>query len=157
MSSLEISRFKETLGHFATGVVVVTAKGPLGPVGFTCQTFGSLSLEPMLVSFAAKSQSTSWPQIRDAQHLCINILSFEQESVARTFAQSGADKFAGIGWTPGANGAPVLEGTLAHLEGTVADVMTHGDHDICVVAVSSIATSPGEPLLYFRGGFSKLA
>lgn len=157
MNSLEIAHFKEVLGHFATGVVVVTAQTSDGPAGFTCQTFGSLSLEPMLISFAASAVGNSWSRIRGHGSVALNILSSEQETLARVFAQSGADKFAGIGWSVGdPGGAPLLEGALAHLSGKIIDIASHGDHDIAVVEVQHAVSHPGEPLIYYRGGFGLL-
>ena len=157
MSSLQIAHFKEVLGHFVTGVVVVTAQTGEGPAGFTCQTFGSLSLEPMLVSFAANETGQSWSRIREQRFVSLNILSSEQEALARVFAQSGVDKFADVAWSSGDPvGAPLLEGALAHLSGEIIDIATHGDHDIAVVAVSHALSHPGEPLVYYRGGFGLL-
>lgn len=157
MSSLQIAHFKEVLGHFVTGVVVVTAQTAEGPAGFTCQTFGSLSLEPMLVSFAANATGQSWSRIREQRFVSLNILSSAQEALARVFAQSGVDKFAGVAWSSGDPvGAPLLEGALAHLSGEIIDIATHGDHDIAVVSVSHALSHPGEPLIYYRGGFGLL-
>lgn len=157
MSALDVAHFKEVLGRYATGVVVVTAMTPDGPAGFTCQTFGSLSLEPMLISFAAKTLSNSWPKIRDVGVVGVNVLRDDQESLARMFATSGVDKFANVAWTPGVNGAPLLAGALATLEGRVEVVATYGDHDVVVVAVDEARTEAGEPLVYYRGGFNVLA
>jgi 3-hydroxy-9,10-secoandrosta-1,3,5(10)-triene-9,17-dione monooxygenase reductase component len=109
VSSIDVARFKEVLGHFATGVAVVTAATPEGPVGFTCQTFGALSLEPALVSFCAVTASNSWPKARDVGVVGVNVLSSEQEAIARVFGRSGEEKFTGIGWSPGPNGAPLLD------------------------------------------------
>ncbi len=156
MTSLDIARFKEVAGHYVTGVVVVSASTSDGPVGFTCQTFGSLSLVPMLVTFSARSESQSWPRVRDATFVGINILSSDQESLARVFATSGIDKFDGVGWSKGPGGAPLLEGALAHLEGTIEAVSTHGDHDVVVVRVEYASSHPGSPLIYYRGGFGLL-
>ena len=157
MSSLEIAHFKDVVGHFTTGVAVVTALADDGPVGFTAQTFGSLSLEPMLVSFAASHASTSWPRMRHVAKLAVNVLSDAQESVARVFAVSGIDKFAGVSWTQAPGGSPLLEGALAHLEGTIESVTVHGDHDFVVVSVDFAEAHAGRPLLYYRGGFGGLA
>lgn len=157
MSALDVAHFKEVLGRYATGVVVVTAMTHEGPAGFTCQTFGSLSLEPMLISFAAKTLSNSWPKIREVGVVGINVLREDQEALARIFATSGVDKFENVAWRPGANGAPILAGALATLEGRVEVVATYGDHDVVVVAVDEARTSSGEPLVYYRGGFNVLA
>lgn len=157
MSELSISRFKEVLGHFATGVVVVTAHDDLGPVGFTCQSFAGLSLEPLLATFSAQRSSSSWPRVRESGKVGISILGAEQESIARTFATSGIDKFADVAWRPGANGAPLLADALAIIEGTIISTSAHGDHDIVVLDPTLLAAHSGEPLLYFRGGFGTFA
>lgn len=157
MSSFDVAQFKESVGLFATGVAVVTATTPDGPAGFTCQTFGSLSLEPILVSFAAGRDGRSWPRVRAVGEICVNVLGEDQEAVARVFATTGVDKFAGVTWTSAANGAPRLDGALAHLEGRVLSVSAQGDHDLVVVAVSHGQSHPGRPLIYYRGGFTCLA
>lgn len=153
MSSSDIERFKEVLGHFVTGVAVVTAFTSEGPVGFTCQTFGALSLEPTLISFSALTSSHSWPRARAVGVVGVNILSSDQELVARVFGKPGSDKFAGVGWTPGSMGAPLIEGALAHLEGRVQFVTSQGDHDIVVVAAEHAESFPGAPLIFYRGGY----
>lgn len=156
MSSIDTARFKEVLGHFVTGVAIVTAATPDGPVGFTCQTFGALSLDPTLISFSAVSASYSWPKARDVGVVGVNILSQDQESIARVFGKPGPDKFAGVGWSPAPDGAPLIDGALAHLEGRIEFVTTQGDHDIVVVAVGYARSHQGAPLIFYRGGFSGL-
>ncbi len=83
----------------------------------------------------------------------VNILSSDQELVARVFGKRGSDKFAGVGWTPGPMGAPLIEGALAHLEGRVQFVTSQGDHDIVVVAAEHAESFPGAPLIFYRGGY----
>ncbi len=144
------------LGQFVTGVVLITASTADGPAGFTCQTFGSISLDPPLISFSARTASHSWPRIREVGVVGVNILSAEQESLARVFATTGTEKFAGVTWSPGPRGAPLVEGATAHLEGRVVSVSAHGDHDIVVVAVEFVASHTGRPLVFYRGGFSTL-
>jgi 3-hydroxy-9,10-secoandrosta-1,3,5(10)-triene-9,17-dione monooxygenase reductase component len=153
VSSIDVARFKEVLGHFATGVAVVTAATPDGPVGFTCQTFGALSLEPALVSFSAVTVSNSWPKARDIGVVGVNVLSSEQEAIARVFGRSGEDKFAEIGWSPGPSGAPFIDDALAHVEGRIEFVTSQGDHDIVVVAAEYVMSHHGAPLIFYRGGF----
>jgi 3-hydroxy-9,10-secoandrosta-1,3,5(10)-triene-9,17-dione monooxygenase reductase component len=148
---------REVMGHYATGIVVVTALTSDGPAGFTCQTFGSLSIDSALVFFAATSASQSWQRVRDVGVVGINILRHDQEPVARAFARSGADKFTGVPWKSAPNGSPFLDGCLAHLEGNIREVATHGDHDIIVAELDFAATEPGEPLVYYRGQYRLLA
>jgi flavin reductase (DIM6/NTAB) family NADH-FMN oxidoreductase RutF len=148
-------RFREVLGHFATGVTVVTAMEPGGPVGFTCQAFTSLSLEPPLVALAPGKNSTSWPRIAAAGTFCVNILAEDQEALGRDFAVSGGDKFTGVGWRPGANGAPVLDGVLAWVECAFLRAHDAGDHELVLGRVLDMGVRPGRPLLYYRGGFGR--
>jgi len=157
VSSLDIAHFKEVLGHYATGLVVVTAATADGPAGFTCQTFGSLSLQPPLVTFAASSAGQSWGLVRQSELVGISILSADQEPLARRFATTGLDKFDGTAWEKGPDGSPLLDGALAHIEGRISGVTTHGDHDVAVVEVTYVHARSGHPLIYFRGGFSELA
>lgn len=87
--------FRRVLGHFASGVTIVTAHDEEGPAGFACQSFASLSLEPPLVVFMVARTSTTWPRIARAGAFCVNILGADQGGLCRAFAVSGADKFAG--------------------------------------------------------------
>jgi flavin reductase (DIM6/NTAB) family NADH-FMN oxidoreductase RutF len=157
VSSLDVSHFKEVLGHYATGLVVVCATTADGPAGFTCQTFGSLSLDPPLLTFAAGVDGQSWSRVKECPVVAVSILSAEQEPLARQFATSGVDKFDGVAWEKAPGGSPVLEGALAHIEGTVVALSTHGDHDVAVLEVTYVHARSGRPLIYYRGGFAELA
>ena len=151
--SVDKGRFRAVLGHFASGVVLVTGMHEGDPAGFTCQSFFSLSLEPPLVAFAPGRSSTSWPRVSSSGSICINVLSSDQEDLAWTFSQSGADKFAGVGWSAGANGAPRLQGSLTWLECTIEDVHEGGDHWLVTARVTDMEQGQGQPLLFYRGGF----
>lgn len=152
-SSFEQGEFRTVLGHFASGVVLVTGAHDGHPAGLTCQSFFSLSLDPPLIAFAPSKKSTSWPRVSSSGSVCVNILSADQESLARTFAQTGADKFAGVGWSPAANGAPRLHGALAWLDCDIEDSHEAGDHWLVVARVTDLETGHGDPLLFYRGGF----
>ncbi len=154
---IEGARFKEVLGHFATGVTVVTAMEEGVPVGFTCQAFSSLSLEPPMVVIAPAKSSTSWPRMVKAGAFCVNILHDDQEALARNFAVSGADKFAGVGWRRGRGGTPVLDGVLAWVECRLASIHDAGDHELVTGQVLDLGVGPGAPLLFYRGGFGRFA
>jgi 3-hydroxy-9,10-secoandrosta-1,3,5(10)-triene-9,17-dione monooxygenase reductase component len=152
----DAGRFKEVLGHFATGITVVTAMDGDEPVGFTCQAFTSLSLEPPMVALAPGKTSTSWPRIAAAGHFCVNILSEGQEALCRDFAASGGDKFAGVGWHPAGNGAPVLQGALAWIECSFVRAHDEGDHELVVGLVQDMGVNHrGRPLIFYRGGFGR--
>jgi 3-hydroxy-9,10-secoandrosta-1,3,5(10)-triene-9,17-dione monooxygenase reductase component len=148
---------KEVLGHYVTGVVVITAMSSEGPAGFTCQTFGSLSVDSALVFFAATNASPSWRRVRDAGVLAVNILKDDQEPLARKFAVSGSDKFLDVEWFKAPNGSPLLKGAHAYVEGTIREVTNHGYHDIVVAEMDYASTEPGDPLVYYRGGYRLLA
>lgn len=156
MGTIDSAARREVLGHFVSGVVVVTALAPTGPVGFTCQAFGSLSIEPASVFFAASIASRSWAQIRTARSVGFNVLARSQDSLARVFATTGTEKFAGVEWTGAPHGSPLLAGALAHLEGTIRVASNHGDHDIVVADLDFAQTHPGEPLAFYRGEFCSL-
>jgi flavin reductase (DIM6/NTAB) family NADH-FMN oxidoreductase RutF len=143
------------LGTFASGQVVVTAEGSRGPVGFTCQSFASLSLDPPLVYFAPGRGSSSWPRIRDVGAFCVNVLAADQEHCTVAFAQSGVDKFLGIEWSPAPSGAPILAGVAAWADCALWAEYDGGDQTIVVGSVAALGADPTLlPLLYFRVGYS---
>jgi 3-hydroxy-9,10-secoandrosta-1,3,5(10)-triene-9,17-dione monooxygenase reductase component len=100
-------RFRHVLGHFCTGVTVITTVDSEGPTGFTCQSFTALSLDPPLVLFCPTKSSTTWPRIERAGRFCANVLADEQREVARRFASRAPDKFEGVAWTPVPSPAPL--------------------------------------------------
>jgi 3-hydroxy-9,10-secoandrosta-1,3,5(10)-triene-9,17-dione monooxygenase reductase component len=157
VTSLDTSHFKEVVGHYATGLVIVSSHSDEGPAGFTCQTFGSLSLEPPLVLFAASTNGNSWQRVQRSATIAVNVLGADQEPLARLFATSGIDKFRETPWGSAPGGSPLLEGAVAHLEGQVVSIVTFGDHDVCVLEVTYAHASREHPLIYFRGGFGALA
>jgi flavin reductase (DIM6/NTAB) family NADH-FMN oxidoreductase RutF len=156
-SSFDGARFREVLGHFASGVTVVTAMEEGEPVGFTCQSFTSLSLDPPLVALAPAKSSTSWPRIAQAGAFCVNILSDRQEALCRDFAVSGGDKFAGVPWHLGAAGTPVLDGVLAWAECELGIIHDAGDHELVTGRVLHLGIGDGGPLLFYRGGFGRFS
>ncbi|MEW1654419.1 flavin reductase family protein [Streptomyces sp. NPDC093707] len=158
---LDPGRFRAVLGHFASGVTVVTAPGEAGPAGFACQSFTSLSLDPPLVAFMVGRTSTTWPRLAQAGVFCVNVLGAEQGALCRAFAVSGADKFAGVRHTPApATGSPRLADVPAWIDCTIHAVHTGGDHLIVVGRVEALGTDPAAaargPLLFHRGAFGRL-
>lgn len=148
---------RSVLGHFCTGVAVITGHDGSRPLGFACQSVTSVSLEPPYVSFCPSATSTSWPLIRRTGRLAVNVLAHDQRDVCAQFATSGGDKFRGISWTPGHNGAPVLDGTVATIEGELEYEHGAGDHTIVVAHVTGLrAARDAKPLLFFRGGYGGL-
>ena len=157
VAAVDRTTLREVLGHFASGVVVVTAAGPAGPLGFTCQSFASLSLDPPLISFAAARTSRTWPAIRSIGSFCVNVLAADHQRYSAQFARSGADKFAGVRWQPGPGGSPRLDGVVAWIDCTVHDEHDGGDHTIVVGRVRALGADPARaPLLFHRGRYGLL-
>jgi 3-hydroxy-9,10-secoandrosta-1,3,5(10)-triene-9,17-dione monooxygenase reductase component len=148
--------FRETLGRFATGVTVVTAMSDGEPVGLTCQSFTSVSLDPPMVLFCPAKTSRAWPRIERAGTFCVNILARDQHEISDVMATRGIDKFAGLSWQPSAKtGSPVLDGVLGHVDCTIEAVHDGGDHHVVVGRVVDLAvTDVADPLLFFEGGYA---
>ncbi|MCF7548711.1 flavin reductase family protein [Pseudonocardia sp. WMMC193] len=145
---------REVLGHFVSGVVVITSVGPDGPVGFTCQSFSSLSLDPPLISFSPARTSSTWPKIREIGRFCVNVLASDHSQYSNGFARSGTDKFAGVSWTPAPSGAPILDGVSAWIDCTLWNEYDGGDHTIVVGRVADLgADAERLPLLFYRGSY----
>ena len=154
---IDAARYRQVLGHFVTGVTVVTTDDGSGaPAGLSVNSFTSVSLEPPLVAFCVATTSATWPRIRAVGTFCVNVLAHDQEDLARGFATRGADKFRGVGWRPAESGAPVLAGALAWLDCTVEAEHPAGDHVIVVgrVRETGVARDVG-PLVFYRGGYGR--
>jgi flavin reductase (DIM6/NTAB) family NADH-FMN oxidoreductase RutF len=155
--TIEAARFRQVLGHYPTGVTVITALEDGRPYGLAANSFTSISLDPPLVSFCAAHTSTTWPHIRQAGHFCVNVLGEEQEELCRLFAVTGGDKFAGIGWKRASTGAPIIDDVVAWLDCTIEAQHEAGDHVIVVGRVHELglAHHEGRPLVFFRGGYGR--
>jgi flavin reductase (DIM6/NTAB) family NADH-FMN oxidoreductase RutF len=148
---------RDVLGHFASGVTVVTALTAEGPAGFTCQSFSSLSLDPPLVAFAPSRTSQTWPAVRAIGRFCVNVLAEGQDAVSQNFARSGVDKFDGVRWSPSPQGSPVLDDVVAWIDGELWAEYDGGDHSIVVARVIDLGAEPGRrPLLFHRGNYGLL-
>ncbi len=151
-------RFRDTVGAFATGVTVVTARGPEGPAGLTTNAFTSVSLDPLLVLVCFDNGSRTLPVVRHAGRFAINVLRAGQEGLARTFASKRlpAEKFAEVTHTE-ADGVPVLDGALAWIVCDLARLVPAGDHTIGLGAVTALDLDPtGEPLVFALGAYRAL-
>lgn len=149
--------FRRTLGHFPSGVTVVTAKGAdKQPRGLTVSAFSSLSLDPPLILICIDLRASIHDELKEGSQFAVNILSEGQEAVSRRFASKDPDRFNGVGYTEGANGAPLLDGALAHIECRVVNAYPGGDHTIFAGEVEATAVRENKPLIYFRGGYACL-
>jgi flavin reductase (DIM6/NTAB) family NADH-FMN oxidoreductase RutF/DNA-binding IclR family transcriptional regulator len=156
---LDPQKFRSVLGHFPTGVAVVTGLDADGkPAGMAVGSFTSVSLDPPLVAFMPDKSSSSWPKFRDSGAFCVNILGAEQESVCRTFATRGGDKFAELTWRPAGSGAPILDGVLAWIDCDTDVVHEAGDHFIVIGRVRELDIgTPALPLVFFQGGYGRFS
>jgi 3-hydroxy-9,10-secoandrosta-1,3,5(10)-triene-9,17-dione monooxygenase reductase component len=147
-------QFRAVLGHFPTGVVIVTGMTADGPVGFSLGAFTSLSLEPPQVLLCPGRQSTSWPRIEAAGRLCLNVLAADQEDLCRLFATTAPAKFAGVEWRPSRNGSPLIDGVLASIDCDIASVVPAGDHYVAIGAVTHLEVHRSDrALVFFRGRY----
>ncbi len=157
--TIDPALFRETLGHYPTGVVVVTATDDGGePAGMVVGSFSSVSLDPPLIAFFPSTSSFSFARLRRAPAFSVNVLASDQEPLCRQLAGGGADKFDGVRWRPGPLGSPVLDGAVSWIECTYADVREAGDHYVVLGRVHSMAVERSTlPLLFFQGGYGRFA
>ena len=151
--------FRKVLSHFGTGVTVVTTcDADKRPTGLTCSAFSSVSLDPPLVLVCVDHKAQSFPALRDGSRFAVNILRADQEAVSRRFATSKiTDKFDSVPHHITDLGLPLVEGALAHLECVTVARHVEGDHTIFIGRVERAGAPGGEPLLYYRGRYERLA
>jgi len=158
LAAVTADEYRRVLGHFCTGVTVVTAVDDGVPVGFACQAFAALSLDPPMVLFCPGRASSAWAAIERAGHFCVNVLAEEQRELSRAFGRSGDHKYADVRWTPTAAGAPVLAGVLTWIACDVVAVHEAGDHFLVVGRVTELGPCrPGGPLLFYRSRYGSAA
>ncbi len=152
-------RFREVMGHFATGVAVVACEGPGGPSGLTTSAVASVSLDPPLVLVCFDNASRTLDAVRTAGRFSVNVLREGQEDVAMLFASKAqmAEKFAAVDHGD-EDGVPVLRDVLAWLACDVRELLPGGDHTIGIAEVRTLGADPdgGRPLLHHRGAFAGL-
>jgi len=153
---IDAAHYRNVLGHFPTGVTVITGQGEDRPVGMAIGSFASVSLDPPLVLFCPQKSSSSWPLIEGSGGFCANILSSEQEDLCRVMASKSDDKFAGVGWRPGPSGSPVLADVLGWIDCSIERVHDEGDHYVVIGRVLELdAANAGLPLVFYRGGYGR--
>ncbi|HEY3882576.1 MAG TPA: flavin reductase family protein [Trebonia sp.] len=157
--AIDPALFRETLGHYPTGVAVVTAVAGDGkPLGMVVGTFSSVSLDPPLIAFFPASSSKSFRRLRTARAFAVNVLAADQEPLCRQLATSDGDKFDGVRWRPGPLGPPVLEGAVSWIECTFEEIREAGDHYVVLGLVHDLAVERSTlPLLFFQGGYGQFS
>ncbi|CAM2920190.1 flavin reductase family protein [Skermania piniformis] len=149
--------FRNTLGQFCTGITIITTVDDGTPIGFACQSFAALSLDPPLVLFCPTKASRSWAAIERTGRFCVNVLAEEQQDTCARFGSREPDKFAGIDWTPSPLGSAIIENSLAHVDCTLESVHDGGDHFVVYGRVHAMSElRDGRPLLFHRGQYTAI-
>ncbi len=159
-TAIEPLSFREALGHYASGITVITSHNDGELIGFTCQSFHSVSMSPPLVSFNVMSSSASYPRIREAGRFAVNILSDEQVQISNQFARRGTDKWQGVEWQTSPLGNPIIAGSLHWLDCEIYAEHAAGDHLIVIGEVKALnlqEAAATQPLLYFKGQYRNIA
>ena len=158
---IDAARFRQIIGHFATGVTVITTANDGWLHGMTANAVTSVSLDPLLLLVCVDHTAHAYHEVAKAGRFGVNILAQDQEELSRTFATSAAPEQGQLRGAPhrfGPNGTPVLEGCLAYVECDVIDRCEGGDHTVFIGAVlDGEVRHEGPPLLFFRGGYRQLA
>jgi 3-hydroxy-9,10-secoandrosta-1,3,5(10)-triene-9,17-dione monooxygenase reductase component len=157
-STVDGARFRQVLGHFPTGVTVITAITDAGPVGLAVGSFFSVSLDPPLVGFCVMLTSSTWPVIERSGHFAVSVLADDQIDVCRQLATKDPDKFIRVHWTPAlVTGAPLVDGAVAHIDCTTEEVHQAGDHWVVIGRVHHMSAGPAgrSPLLFCAGTYGR--
>lgn len=145
-SQFDSKEFRNVLGHFPTGVVIVSGLDASGaPQGLTIGSFSSISLDPPLVGFFPGSNSKSWPAIEQSGAFCVNVLSVAQSDLCWRFAKESDDRFNGVKWSQSPLKSPMIEGSVAFIDCTIESSAQVGDHLFVVGRVQSLRAVDGAP------------
>ena len=155
---LDAKELRRVMGHFATGVTIITTHDGVGGVyGLTANAVTSVSLVPPLLLVCIDRKAESFPHFFASGVFAVNVLAAEQEHLSARFAKSGGDKFAGVPHRRGTLGAPILEGALAWTECRIVASHEAGDHVMHVGEVAAADAPGGDPLLFHQGRYRRLA
>jgi flavin reductase (DIM6/NTAB) family NADH-FMN oxidoreductase RutF len=154
---IDTQELRRVLGHFATGVTIITTKDIAGePFGLTANAFTSLSLNPPLILICVDKAAQCYSCFVQSNVFTVNFLHEGQEEISRRFATKGVDKFAGLNWHEGAHGAAILDDAIGYLECKIVQSYEGGDHTIIVGEVLHGLASGDRPLLFFKGRYQRL-
>ena len=158
MGILDSREFRRILGHYPTGVCVVTAIDGAEPVGMVVGSFTSVSLEPALVAFLPDRKSTTWPRIQAAGHFCVNVLAEHQQAVCHAFSSKAGKRFGEVLHRRSDTGVPILEGVVAWIDCELYAVHEAGDHFIVVGKVRALDIERGDaPLVFVKGAYGTVS
>jgi len=159
MSSAVVSSdlFRRACALFPTGVAVLSTRASNGtPHGLTVNAFCSLSLNPPLVLVAVDRVCSLLETFETSGHFAVNFLSSEQRHLSVRFSEVPEGRFSGVPWTPGSEGAPLIEGAIGSLECRTKNIIDAGDHRAVIGEVIAANIGEGDPLVFFRSGYSAL-
>ena len=157
-SEFDTREFRNALGTFTTGVTIVTTLAADGePVGLTANSFNSVSLDPPMVLWSLAKTSNSLDLFKNAAHWAVHILADDQETLSNKFAKKGEDKFAGIDWSKGVGGIPLLPGCTSVMQCQTEYAYEGGDHIIFVGRVVDFARDDKKPLVFVQGRYALAA
>lgn len=156
-TAVDPKEFRRILGHYPTGVCVITAMLADGmPVGFVVGSFTSVSLSPPLVGFFPDRSSTTWPRVKAVGRFCVNVLAAHQGAICAAFASKAKNKFADIPYRLSQRGNPILDDVVASIDCNLHSVQEAGDHFIALGEVQTLAVeAPHAPLLFYRGAYGQ--
>ena len=153
---LDLVDLRHAFGRFGTGVTVITARSAGGlRAGVTANSFNTVSLDPPIVLWSLSIRSPSLATFRSAGHFAVNVLTLEQIELSQRFSRPAADKFAGVAFSEGIGGVPVIVGCAATIECTVADEHVVGDHVLFLGRVNRYAHEEAAPLLFLNGRYAR--
>ena len=153
----DTATLRRALGCFVTGVTVVTTRDARGaPLGFTANSFASVSLDPPLVLVCVGHEVERFDVYRRCSEFAINVLGDSQRTLSSRFAMEHPDRFGGVRWRQGVHGAPILAGCIAALECATWRRIEAGDHMILIGRVLRCEDSGDRPLVYWRGSYRDL-
>lgn len=156
--SFDATTFRRTLGMFATGIAVITARARNGePIGMTISSFNSVSLAPPLVVWSLANDASLREELENCRHYAINVLAADQEALSNRFASRSGDRFAGLTWDEGLDGAPILPGCCAVFEVRNSQRLPGGDHVVFISEVIRCERGEQAPLVFFNGQYRQLA
>ncbi len=154
---IEKNELRRVMGHFATGVTIITTRDEDGhPFGLTANAVSSVSLVPPLMLICVDKKADTYPYFARSGVFTVNILAEGQESLSRKFATSGIEKFEGIGYHKNELDCAVIDDAVGHLDCRIVQSIDAGDHTIYLGEVDAADASDGPPLMFFRGGYHKL-
>jgi flavin reductase (DIM6/NTAB) family NADH-FMN oxidoreductase RutF len=155
--NVSADEFRSVLGRFASGVTVVTTRGPdETDQGMTVSAFCSVSLDPPLVLICIEKNASVHRALTASDRFAVNILAVNQEQLARRFSIIDIDRFEGVGYSRSQHGIAILDDVLGVVECTRHAMYDGGDHTIILGEVEAAHVTSGSPLLYYRGGYSQL-